>query len=132
MQSLVVLVFTALLLIFFAFTVYNIPVVATGFCRLWRNRRKETKRVKNGKRKLPLVSIIVPLKNEEKVAARLLDALTSLNYPQGKKEIIVVNDASTDRTAKICLQYSTESLLGLIRLRAETSGLYRCAAEVRR
>jgi cellulose synthase/poly-beta-1,6-N-acetylglucosamine synthase-like glycosyltransferase len=106
MPSLVVLVFTALLLIFFAFTIYNIPIVATGFCRLWRNRRKETKLIKNGKRKLPLVSIIVPLKNEEKVATRLLDALTSLNYPQGKKEIIVVNDASTDKTGEICLQYS--------------------------
>jgi cellulose synthase/poly-beta-1,6-N-acetylglucosamine synthase-like glycosyltransferase len=46
------------------------------------------------------------VKNEAKVVGRLLDALTSLNYPQGKKEIIVVNDASTDGTGEICLQHS--------------------------
>jgi cellulose synthase/poly-beta-1,6-N-acetylglucosamine synthase-like glycosyltransferase len=56
---------------------------------------------------VPSVSIIVPVKNEEKVVARLLDALAGLNYPSGKKEVIVVNDASTDRTGEICLQYSS-------------------------
>jgi len=35
-----------------------------------------------------------------------LNALTRLNYPSGKKEIIVINDASTDRTGEICLEYS--------------------------
>jgi cellulose synthase/poly-beta-1,6-N-acetylglucosamine synthase-like glycosyltransferase len=106
MQSLIFLVLTALLLIFFAFTIYNIPVVATGFWRLWRSRKKEPKGTESGERKLPFVSIIVPVKNEEKVVARLLDALSSLNYPLRKKEVIVVNDASTDRTREICLQYS--------------------------
>jgi cellulose synthase/poly-beta-1,6-N-acetylglucosamine synthase-like glycosyltransferase len=38
---------------------------------------------------------------------RLLKSLSSLKYPQDKKEIIVVNDASTDRTGEICLQYSS-------------------------
>jgi cellulose synthase/poly-beta-1,6-N-acetylglucosamine synthase-like glycosyltransferase len=62
--------------------------------------------VENVKRELPAVSVIVPVKNEEKVVARLLDALLSSNYPFGKREIIVVNDASTDGTREICLQYS--------------------------
>lgn len=90
---------------FFAFTIYNIPVVVTGFCRLWRTRRKETKPIESEEQKLPLVSIIVPVKNEEKVVARLLEALTRLDYPFGKKEVIVVNDASTDRTGEICFKY---------------------------
>ena len=81
------------------------PIVVTGFWRLWRTRRKEAKRVGKAEHELPLVSIIVPVKNEEKVVARLLDALTSLDYPQDKKEIIVVNDASTDGTGEICIQY---------------------------
>ena len=81
------------------------PIVVTGFWRLWRTRRKEAKRVGKAEHELPLVSIIVPVKNEAKVVARLLDALTSLDYPQGKKEIIVVNDASTDGTGEICIQY---------------------------
>ena len=106
MQGLVFLILTGLLLIFFVFTIYNIPVVVTGFWRLWRSRKKEAKRVESGERKLPFVSIIVPVKNEEKVIVRLLSALTRLNYPLGKKEVIVVNDASTDRTREICLRYS--------------------------
>ena len=59
--------FTALLLIFFVFTIYNIPVVATGFWRLWRSRKKETSRIESGEQSLPFVSVIVPVKNEEKV-----------------------------------------------------------------
>jgi cellulose synthase/poly-beta-1,6-N-acetylglucosamine synthase-like glycosyltransferase len=99
-------VFTVLILIFFAFTVYNIPIVATGFWRLWRSRGRRMKGIVSGRQKLPFISIIVPVKNEEKVVARLLRALTSLNYPLGKKEIIVVNDASTDRTGEICREFS--------------------------
>jgi cellulose synthase/poly-beta-1,6-N-acetylglucosamine synthase-like glycosyltransferase len=99
-------VFTVLILIFFAFTLYNIPIVVTGFLRLWRGRGKETKRKPSAEHKLPFVSIIVPVKNEEKVVLRLLNALIRLNYPSDKKEVIVVNDASTDRTGEICREYS--------------------------
>jgi cellulose synthase/poly-beta-1,6-N-acetylglucosamine synthase-like glycosyltransferase len=107
-DSLILLILTALLLIFFAFSIYNIPVVATGFLRFWRSRRKKTKSIESGEKILPFVSIIVPVKNEEKVIARLLSALTKLNYPLSKKEVIVVDDASTDSTHEICLRYSLE------------------------
>ena len=106
MLSLVFLIFTVVLLTFFAFTVYNVPVVVSGFWHLWLNRKKEAKPVVREDREFPLVSIIVPLKNEETVVARLLEALMGFNYPSGKKEVIVVNDASTDKTGEICLQYS--------------------------
>jgi cellulose synthase/poly-beta-1,6-N-acetylglucosamine synthase-like glycosyltransferase len=88
------------------FTLYNIPIVITGVWRLWRIRKKETQHNEIKEQKLPTVTIIVPVKNEEKVVARLLNSLTSLKYPSGKKEVIVVNDASTDRTREICLKYS--------------------------
>jgi cellulose synthase/poly-beta-1,6-N-acetylglucosamine synthase-like glycosyltransferase len=106
-MDLLFLVFTAVLLLFFAFTVYNIPVVVTGFLRIWRTRRKGVERVEYEGREFPFVSIIVPVKNEEKVVARLLDALAGLKYPSGKKEVILVNDASTDRTGEICLEYAS-------------------------
>jgi cellulose synthase/poly-beta-1,6-N-acetylglucosamine synthase-like glycosyltransferase len=104
--SLVFLVFTAILLTFFGFTLYNMPIVIAGFWRLWRSRRREVKRVEGAGQELPFVSIIVPVKNEEKVVARLLGALTGLNYPLGKREVIVVNDASSDGTGEICVRYS--------------------------
>jgi len=80
--------------------------VVTGFVRVWRTRRKKAEPVETGGRRLPFVSIIVPVKNEERVVARLLRALTSLDYPVGKKEVIVVNDASTDLTGEICARYA--------------------------
>ncbi len=86
---------------FFVFTLYNVPIVVTGFYRLLTSRRQKTKQIEDSEKELPSISIVVPVKNEEKVVARLLDALLRLNYPSGKREIIVVNDASTDRTREI-------------------------------
>jgi cellulose synthase/poly-beta-1,6-N-acetylglucosamine synthase-like glycosyltransferase len=99
-------VLTALLLLFFVFSVYNVPVVLTGFWRLWRSRKKELKLLEVEGEGLPFVSVIVPVRDEEKVVARLLNALTGLNYPLGKREVIVVNDASTDKTGEICHEYA--------------------------
>jgi cellulose synthase/poly-beta-1,6-N-acetylglucosamine synthase-like glycosyltransferase len=53
----------------------------------------------------PCVSIIIPAKNEEKVLGRLLQRLTELTYPKNKLQIIVVDDASSDRTGKIADEY---------------------------
>jgi biofilm PGA synthesis N-glycosyltransferase PgaC len=47
----------------------------------------------------PLVSIIVPAHNEEKVIEDALQNLSDLNYPE--YEVLVVDDGSTDRTAEI-------------------------------
>lgn len=45
------------------------------------------------------VSIIIPVYNEEKTISRILAKVVLAKLPQGfSKEIIVVNDASTDRT----------------------------------
>ena len=50
----------------------------------------------------PFVSILVPAHNEEDSIASTVSYLVSqLNYPADKYEIIVVDDASTDRTAQI-------------------------------
>ncbi len=56
---------------------------------------------------MPVVSIIAPVKNEDQVVGRLLKALLNLQYPSGKKEILVVNDGSTDDTGRICTEYSS-------------------------
>jgi cellulose synthase/poly-beta-1,6-N-acetylglucosamine synthase-like glycosyltransferase len=54
---------------------------------------------------LPTVSIIVPVKNEERVVGRLLSALLNLDYPPEKREIIIVDDGSVDGTVGICTKY---------------------------
>ncbi len=50
-------------------------------------------------------SIVVPVKNEERVLPRLLDRLVSQQYDKSKYEIIVVEDSSTDGTLEVCRKY---------------------------
>jgi len=54
----------------------------------------------------PLVSIIIPARNEEKKIATCLDALLAQQY--SNYEIIVIDDHSTDRTADITSRYASQ------------------------
>ena len=49
----------------------------------------------------PTVSVLVPCKNEEVVAEDLVHGLLALDYPPDRLQVVVVDDASTDRTAEI-------------------------------
>lgn len=53
----------------------------------------------------PLVSLIIPAYNEEKVIREKLKNSLSLNYPQDKLEIIVISDCSTDETDEIVNEF---------------------------
>jgi hypothetical protein len=50
---------------------------------------------------LPPISVLVPCHNEERVIGPTLRALTGLDYPPEKLEILIINDGSTDRTAEM-------------------------------
>jgi cellulose synthase/poly-beta-1,6-N-acetylglucosamine synthase-like glycosyltransferase len=54
----------------------------------------------------PTVSILIPARNEEKVIGRLLQRITELTYPPSKLQVIVVDDASTDKTPQITDEFS--------------------------
>lgn len=62
------------------------------------------------KKKLPIVSIIVPAYNEEKNIQKTLKNLLKINYPKNKLDIIVVDDGSTDRTYEIAARFKCEYL----------------------
>ena len=47
----------------------------------------------------PLVSVVVPTHNRVKYLAGLLDGLDAQDFPQGRWEVILVDDGSTDATA---------------------------------
>ncbi len=49
----------------------------------------------------PLVSFAVPARNEAERIEDCLNSILSLDYPNEKMEILVVNDASTDNTREI-------------------------------
>lgn len=101
-----------IMLIFFSFLLgwvfYNLPPLLVGIRQI--RRRKNTSGEPNEKVKLdslPFFSLIVPMKDEAKVARRILDALMTINYPSERYEIIVVDDSSTDDTSKICKQFES-------------------------
>jgi cellulose synthase/poly-beta-1,6-N-acetylglucosamine synthase-like glycosyltransferase len=81
--------------------------MAAGVRHLLRTRDKKREEALFDDGEVPMVSIIVPVKNEGKVVGRLLKALVNLNYPLARKEIIVVNDGSVDDTGRICGSYAS-------------------------
>ena len=63
----------------------------------------------------PSISIIIPAHNEEDcIEGSILSYLES-RYPDEKKEIIVVDDASTDKTYQKALPYAKKGLIKLYR-----------------
>jgi cellulose synthase/poly-beta-1,6-N-acetylglucosamine synthase-like glycosyltransferase len=99
------LIFACLLSIFYVWTLYNIPIIAVGVRHLRRADRSRRKTPEPDEEKLPTFTILVPAKNEEKVIGRLLRALANMDYPEQKKEIIIISDESTDKTVEICRKY---------------------------
>jgi glycosyltransferase involved in cell wall biosynthesis len=54
----------------------------------------------------PLVTVIMPVRNEEKFLRRCLDSLLANDYPQGRLEILVADGMSNDRSREILAEYS--------------------------
>ena len=54
---------------------------------------------------LPTVSIIVAARNEENNILTCLESLNNLIYPDDKLEIIIIDDASSDKTLKITSEF---------------------------
>jgi cellulose synthase/poly-beta-1,6-N-acetylglucosamine synthase-like glycosyltransferase len=102
------LLYAALACVVFVVTgwsLYNLPILIAGVKALLSSRR-EPKRKSVRNRVCPSFSIVVPVRDEERVIGRLLNALVDLDYPADKREIIVVEDGSTDHTLNICLEFA--------------------------
>ena len=68
------------------------------------------------------ISVIIPAYNEESILASCLDAVVRADRPRGELEIIVVNNASIDRTEAIARSFDgvkvvTETQKGLTKAR---------------
>jgi biofilm PGA synthesis N-glycosyltransferase PgaC len=53
---------------------------------------------------LPVVSVIIPVHNEELVIERRLNNILNDGYPKNKLQIVVVDSGSTDKTCSIILE----------------------------
>jgi len=57
----------------------------------------------------PFVSVLVATYNEEKVIAKRIENLFTLDYPKNKYEVLVVDSGSTDRTTEIVEKFIGQS-----------------------
>ncbi len=72
---------------------------------LWLRGRWRPKEVRRGPY-LPFVSIVMVVRNEERVLARKLENLLALDYPAELTQLVVVSDGSTDSTDAILHEHS--------------------------
>jgi cellulose synthase/poly-beta-1,6-N-acetylglucosamine synthase-like glycosyltransferase len=93
---------------------YVIPAIVVPMLNLFkRSGARDAERRAEFLRKQPLVSIIVPAHNEEKVIRQCIRSLLETDYPN--KEIIVVDDASTDKTYQIAKRFADRKEVALLR-----------------
>lgn len=89
------------------FSTYFLLLFLSIFWMLVLLTGKEPERKKSLKT-LPFFTAIVPAHNEEECITETLQSLVALEYPSEKKEIIVVNDGSTDQTAVLVQKFIRE------------------------
>jgi cellulose synthase/poly-beta-1,6-N-acetylglucosamine synthase-like glycosyltransferase len=83
------------------------PLLIILFTSLYWNRLKRSKyNNEESSFTMPIVSLVMPARNEEmKIRSKLENSL-ELDYPKDKFEIIVASDGSTDRTNEIVTEYA--------------------------
>ena len=94
----------ALTILFLAYFAYATPIIMVGIWHYKKHGFGEDSPSDDWDP--PDVSVLVPVKSEEKVVGRLLTALTRLDYPRENLEVIVVEDGSKDGTLEICKEFA--------------------------
>ncbi len=101
------------LVVFFELPRYATPLILLPLLRLLRIPPDDSEQKRAFLATEPSVSVIVAARNEEHVIGSTIESLLSAEYPN--LEIIVVDDASTDRTYEIAKQYADRGLIRLLR-----------------
>ena len=102
MIGIVDLVLICLFAVIYAWVFYNLPILAAGVRNVRKNKVKLKAHGIAEEKFLPSFSIVVPVKNEGNMIGRLINALSNLNYPKDKVEIIIVESGSNDNTLELC------------------------------
>ena len=100
------------LFIVYAWSFYNLPILVAGV-KSFRKKGKYLSKKPDAEDVFPFFSIVVPMKNEENVVSRVLEAFSQMQYPADKKEVIVVEDGSLDKTVDVCRSFAKDQRLNL-------------------
>lgn len=74
---------------------------------LWLRSRFRARPVKRVPA-VPSISVVMVVRNEERVLEEKLRNLLDLNYPEGKLQLVIVSDGSTDSTEAILRTYAKD------------------------
>jgi len=96
-----ILFWILLLLILHTYLFYPLVLVIVGMVRGKRVKRADA---------TPLVTLIIPAYNEEKVISRKIENSLELDYPKDKLEIIIASDGSTDKTNDIVREFAVKGV----------------------
>ena len=88
--------------ILFAFFLYWSFIIANGAYYHLKCKGRSAKRPVS---EYPMISIIIPVKNEEKKLPSSIDSIIKNDYPSDKMEIIIVEDGSVDKTYDVAKNY---------------------------
>jgi cellulose synthase/poly-beta-1,6-N-acetylglucosamine synthase-like glycosyltransferase len=80
---------------------------------------RRTPPVTGDPREWPLITLTIPAYNEESSIGATLESLLAIEYPAHRRQILVVSDASTDRTDEVVRSYASR---GVELLRTPTRG----------
>jgi len=89
----------AVILIWFMIA-YQLVLTVAGFFHMLASAR-EKELIDRAEIDLPQVTILIPAHNEAPVINDTLTAMLALEYPADRYQVIVVDDGSTDETAKL-------------------------------
>ncbi len=95
-----------------AFLLIGVSVVLTAYAYigypalLWLLQRRRDRAVPAAPAQWPRVSITVPVYNEEAQIRGTIESLLRIDYPADRRQILIVSDASSDRTDEIVREYA--------------------------
>lgn len=93
------------LILIWIMLLYHMFLMQGGYLHHLSYRKVIPNWSKNMTGELPTVNVLIPAHNEAVVIRDTLDAMSRLNYPKDKLEVIVINDNSSDETGTIAASF---------------------------
>ncbi len=105
-MNIFIIIYTLILLIITLLSLWFLR-----YCNFLMKSKKEDSGINTDRNYKPSVSIIIPTYNEEILIEKKIKNTFELMYPEAKKEIIIVDSASTDNTIKVVKSFTNVILL---------------------
>ncbi len=84
--------------------------VSRASCGAAATTREHVRSYSRTDAELPLVSITVPVYNEEASIAETIERILAVEYPRSRLQLLVVSDGSTDGTDEIVRSYASQGV----------------------